>query len=264
MLRTRRSRQRDVNINEVRAAVLELINEHPKRIFYSRQLEVRLEKRFFHWMTNRAVRELVDERVLLTEATEVAPGLRVNFLRLPKNRYYKTEQKRVASIIAQYSDPKVNRAIGEQADMLFLNALAARQFVCHGQDVNEFRGRKWEDTEHNLDFIIERDGLVYGAEVKNTWGYIEKEELDVKLDMCDHLGVRPLMIVRYAPKTYIDEIIKRGGFALLFVARVHPFGHEALVNDINEHLEMEADCPKAIPDGIIDRFMKKHLKWAGV
>ena len=38
---------------------------------------------------------------------------------------------------------------------------------------NEFEGRSWVTTGHNLDFIFRRDGVAYGVEVKNTLGYMD-------------------------------------------------------------------------------------------
>ncbi len=34
--------------------------EHREQVFFSRQIEVQNEDRYFHWVTNRALRELVD------------------------------------------------------------------------------------------------------------------------------------------------------------------------------------------------------------
>ena len=115
-------------------------------------------------------------------------------------------------------------------------------------------------TDHNLDFIVERDNIPYGCEVKNTLGYIDKEELLVKLDICDHLRIKPLFIMRISPKSYNYEIITRGGFALIFETQIYPFGHDGLIEKIAEILDLPVDCPRAIPDGIMNRFMKWHEK----
>jgi len=47
--------------------------------------------------------------------------------------------------------------------------------------VKEYNGKKWEKTGHDLDFVFSRNGVVYGCEIKNTLGYIEKGELELKL-----------------------------------------------------------------------------------
>jgi hypothetical protein len=96
--------------------------------------------------------------------------------------------------------------------------------------------------------------------VKNTFGYIDEDELDTKLEMCEYFKIRPLFIMRFAPKTYINRIIESGGFALIYETQVYPFGHDDLVRRIKTVLGMPVDCPRAIPDGIIERFIRWHNK----
>ncbi len=107
---------------------------------------------------------------------------------------------------------------------------------------------------------MERDNFVYGCEVKNKWDYIDRDELDIKLEICQFLGLKPLFIMRYSPKSYNKEIIDIGGYAMIFVAQICPFGKEELVERIKGVLELPADCPRAIPQGISDGFMKWHEK----
>jgi hypothetical protein len=40
-------------------------------------------------------------------------------------------------------------------------------------NVREVKGKRWVETNHNLDRIVERDDLVYGVEIKNQLAYIE-------------------------------------------------------------------------------------------
>ncbi|MEW6001193.1 MAG: hypothetical protein AB1638_00870 [Nitrospirota bacterium] len=96
-------------------------------------------------------------------------------------------------MIREYSHHEIAMACGEQADVLFFNALIAKGFFSQGQDINEFKGKKWIKTNHDLDFIIEKDRIVYGCEVKNTFDYIDEDELSIKLEICEYLGLRPLL-----------------------------------------------------------------------
>jgi hypothetical protein len=75
------------------------------------------------------------------------------------------------------------------------------------EKVKEYNGKKWEKTGHDLDFIFKRDGVEYGCEIKNTLGYIGKEELEIKLEMCAFWGIRPLFIMRHSPKTYNKSLL---------------------------------------------------------
>ena len=53
-------RSRDPQTDLARAALLERI-QSSDRVYYVQQLEVLHERTFFHWITGRAVRELIDE-----------------------------------------------------------------------------------------------------------------------------------------------------------------------------------------------------------
>ena len=58
--------------------------------------------------------------------------------------------------------------------------------------------------------------ISHGCEIKNTLSYIDRVELDIKLEMCEFFNIKPLFIMRFAPKSYIEEIRKEGGFSLIF------------------------------------------------
>lgn len=251
---------RDVKIDEAKESLKDFFNKNPENVFYIKQLEVMYEKQFFHWITAKAIRELIEEGGLKMEEVPLAKGTRVKFIFNPKYRYYKRAIKKAIVVIREYSHHEIAIACGEQADVLFFNALAGRGFLSHGQDIKEFKKKKWVKTNHNLDFIIEKDKIVYGCEVKNTFDYIDEEELSIKLEICDYLRLRPLFIMRYSPKSYNFKVIKSGGYAMIFEKQIYPFGQKSLVKKITEILGMPVDCPRAIPDGIIYRFIKWHNK----
>jgi len=251
---------RDKKVDEAKEALIEFFDKNSEDVFYMQQLEVFFEKPFFHWITSTAINELIKEGVLRVEERPLLGKTRVKFVFNKGYRYYKRQIKEKLEVIREYSDPIITEACGRQAEVLFFNSLTNRGFISHGQDTNEYEGKKWEETDHNLDFILERDGRVYGSEVKNKWSYIDSDELAIKLAICDHLGIKPLFIMRGSPKHYNNIIYKAGGYAMIFVSQIYPFGQRELVNRIREKLGLEADCPKAIPDGIIDRFMRWHDK----
>lgn len=248
----------DPYVQQAEADILALFDQYPDRVFYYRQLSVLFEHKYFHWVTNMAVHSLVNKRRLATIEIALGEKSRLKFVFRRGLRYYRRIIQKSVDIVRRYSEYDVAEACGQQAELLFLSALAERGFVCHGRDVNAFRGKQWSETNHDLDFIVERDQVAYGVEVKNRLDYIDRRELQSKLEMCAFLGVRPLMIMRALPKTYIYEIMQYGGFALVFEAQIYPFGSKELVKDIREVLGLKVDCPRAIPSGIIDRFMKWH------
>ena len=162
--------------------------------------------------------------------------------------------------IIEYSQDHITRSCGHRAEDLFCLSLAKRGFIIEGQKVKKYNGEEWTKTNHDLDFVFKKDGINYGCEIKNTLGYIEKKELDTKLEMCAFLRLRPLFILRYSPKTYNKDIIDAGGYAMIFESQIYELSQEKLVGKIRRHIGLPVLCSKAIPDGIIDRFIGWHTK----
>jgi hypothetical protein len=249
---------RDKVIDQTKEALEEFFGANDEDVFYMQQLEVFFEKQFFHWITSKAINELVSEGRLKAEEHPLLESTRVKFVFDKAHRYHRLQIREKLEVVREYSNPQIAWACGRQAEVLFFNALTGRGFVCHGQNTNEYNGRVWTETDHDLDFILERDGKTYGAEVKNKFSYIDKDELNIKLNMCLSLGISPLFIMRGAPKWYNYRIWQAGGYAMIFEVQIYPFGQQDMVKRIKETLGLPVDCPKAIPDGIIDRFMKWH------
>jgi len=218
-----KSRPRDVRIDEARAELVKFFNENDKKVYYLKQLEVFFEKKpfkFFHWITAKAVNELIEEGDLREEEVPLGKNTRVKFVFNKKFRDHKMPIRKSTEVIREYSNPIIAMACGRQAEVLFFNALTNKGFLSHGQEVNEYGGKKWTETEHDLDFIIEKDNIAYGCEVKNRWDYIKRDELTIKLKMCEFLGIKPLFVMRHSPKTYNWEIIQRGGYAMIFETQI--------------------------------------------
>ena len=85
-------------------------------------------------------------------------------------------------------------------------------------------------------------------------------ELIAKMRMCAHLNLRPLFIVRMAPKSYIEMVRRNGGFTLVFKHQLYPHGHARLAERVREELGLPVDSPAAIQDGTVQRFLKWHLR----
>jgi hypothetical protein len=249
---------RDKKIDEAKEELTAFFKGNNEDVYYMKQLEVFFEKKYFHWITAKAVNEMIEEGFLGKEQVPLQAGTSVKFVFNKSLRYYRRLIHRHIKVIRDYANPNIAIACGRQAEVLFLHALVNNGFLSHGQDLNEYGDRKWEETEHNLDFIIERDDTVYGCEIKNKWDYIEKDELDIKLKICEVLKLRPLFIMRASPKTYNWQIARMGGYAMIFEAQIYPFGQKILVERIKKDLGLPVDSPRAIPDGIIKRFMRWH------
>ncbi|MDD5287556.1 MAG: hypothetical protein PHY28_00355 [Dehalococcoidales bacterium] len=179
--------QPDAYFIEAQREIRELYDKNRDSVYYLRQLQVKLEKRYYHWVTNNALVGLCRIGYLKDLRIEREKGTSTRYFLHKSNRYPKREISKLESVIEEYSQDHITRSCGHRAEDLFCKALALRGFMPVAQKVKNFDGKKWVKTGHDLDFIFMRDGVGYGCEIKNTLGYIEKEELEVKLEMCSFL-----------------------------------------------------------------------------
>lgn len=64
--------------------------------------------------------------------------------------------------------------------------------------------------------------------------------------------------MRFAPKSYNYEIIRSGGFVLLFEDQMHPFGHGNLLVEVRTRLGLKVASPADVKDGDIARLLNWH------
>lgn len=260
-----------------RAALLSFFrDERPKEIFYLGQLEVMFEdRRFiktewgmrgpFHWITSKALAQLAAEGRIASDRDPQEPGKLnpMRFFHARSHRDWRMQAREMHGLMEEMSRPNFNHAVGQLAEILFDSALAA-DFNVAAKDANEWDGRKWTQTNENLDRIyVHKDGTAYGCEIKNTLPYIERQEFESKLEMCLFLGLRPLFIARMMPEVYIQRVWRKGGFSLLYKNQFYPFGFEDFAGRVRKRLELPVACARAVPDGDIKRFTNWHAKTRG-
>jgi hypothetical protein len=254
------SQSRDPVVDQAKEEIRAFFGEERTGVFYKQQLEVIFEDRYFHWVTSRALSELAAEGHIALER-EILPGTgNITFYHATTHRYWRRQAQDVIALVSQFSAPPFTAGLGAQGEMMFDAALASVGFLPTARKVRTYAGKVWAETEHDLDRVFERDGVAYGAEIKNTLKYIPRDELTVKLRMCKHLGLRPLFIVRMAAKSYINEVRLENGFTLVFKFQLYPFGQKPFADRVREALRLPVDCPARIADGTVQRFLKWHLK----
>jgi len=89
---------------------------------------------------------------------------------------------------------------------------------------------------------------------------VNDKEFKVKIKMCKYLGLRPVFVVRMLPKSWIYEIIKAGGFALIIKYHLFPVVLKDLAKRLAIELMLPADAPRALQEGTIKRFVDWHEK----
>lgn len=252
---------RDEAIDEAKPFLMfDLFDAHPEGVYYERQIEVIYEKRFFHWIIAKALHELRDERKINSALLPLTGQVRIRFYWSKTNRYWKRDAERIRKLVAEYSAPQFTKAIGDHGETMFDAALPTAGFMPKGKKVREYNGRKWTKSGHDLDRIFERDGIIYGIEIKNTLDYLPHFELQTKIQMCETLKIRPLFIARMLPKNYIKEVSDAGGFCLIFKYQLYPHGSKSFAQLIQGELGLPVDSPKAIETGTITRLLNWHLK----
>jgi hypothetical protein len=245
---------------DARELLRNFFERNSQHVYFSRQLEVQNEGRYFHWITNRAIRDLEAEGVVLSERRNLISGGTIKVLWHRSYRYYKREAARLVDLVTEYSAPNIGAALGLQGEALVLEGFASIEFVMKGRDKNEYGGREWTESDHDLDFIFERDGRAYGIEVKNTLGYMDRIEFETKIRLCRQLGVRPVFAARMLPKSWINDLINAGGFALIMKYQLYPWAHRELATRVRDELGLPVDAPRRLSEGTMARFLRWHLR----
>jgi hypothetical protein len=243
---------------QVQQQIREIYERDKQSVYYVRQMQIKFEKDYFHWITYNAMIGLEKIGYLGDIRIKRETGTSTRYFIHKSNRYFMRRIRTMEKLIEEYSDSMITLSCGHRAEDLFCNGLALKGFVPKAKKVRSYGGVKWEKSGHDLDFVFEKDGVAYGCEIKNTLGYIQKDELEIKLEMCEHLKVKPLFIMRWSPKTYNKMIIDKGGFALIFGSQIYELSQAKLVERLKTELGLPVDCPRAIPDGILERFAKWH------
>ena len=251
---------RDIKIDEAKTAITEIFNTEPARVFYSVQIETRLERDFFHWITNKGLKELTEENKLVRKTHAVPVNQLVNFYTNPRYRYPRRESANLVKTLTEIYDSEFTHAVGRHCEMLLDSAFARAGFKPAASDANSWNGVQWTESNHNMDRIITKDSVAYGVEIKITQNYISRYELRLKTKLCRHIGVRPLFVMRFAPKSYIEEVRKAGGFTLLFEDQIYPFGFYKLMQKVRASLGLKVQCPRDFKEGDIQRFSNWHDK----
>jgi hypothetical protein len=243
---------------EAHTTFLEFFKTNNRNVFYSKQLEVTYEKHYYHWVTNRALHRLHEEGEILMEEQMLNHGIPIKLLWHKSLRYPKRAGKEIVALVNKYSSPDITASVGQQGEFLVLEAFTRFGFKVIGRNTNELDGNQWVETNHDIDFIFERDSVRYGFEVKNTLSYMNSKELEIKIRLCKSLGILPVFAVRMMPSNWIEQLRVDGGFALILKYQMYPLNCRSLVEEIKGKLNLPVDTPSALFDGTVSRFINHY------
>ncbi|MBK3661333.1 hypothetical protein JJE66_08725 [Bradyrhizobium diazoefficiens] len=255
------SRPRDSKVDQVKEVLLKefLGKDAGEVVYYGRQLEVALERSYFHWITKRGLNELKAEGAVAFSQKKL-DDVTAHFYRPRRHRYPNRQMNESMGLIREFSASDFTRALGHNGEQLADAGFARAGFRILSDNLREVSGKKWTETRHNLDRLVERDGIQYGVEIKNQLGYIDQSEFEIKLRMMQFFGVRPMFIVRMMPKNYINDVYRAGGFCLLLGDQHYPLLASDLAKRVREKLGLPVNVVRALPDTALKRFEDFHLK----
>src|SRR5579863_4668127 len=121
----------------------EFFTNRKEEVFFSRQLEVQHEQDYFHWVTNRALRVLREERFIFGETRILSTGGSVNLLWHYSYRFYRRKAARLVSLVQEYADPNIGGAVGLHGEFMVLEGFARSEFVMRGRSTQSFGGKSW-------------------------------------------------------------------------------------------------------------------------
>jgi hypothetical protein len=236
----------------------------PKKTpYHVTQLQTLLETNFFPWITYQAAKQLVQEGVLSRLEASSRTQERVVFFynaKLDKPEYQKQLSKHIKAhcqLIDKYSNDNVLRILGKYLEGLVKTELRVQGFTIVETHAKKYKDKVWTKTNHNLDFIAEHHSgkLAIGVEVKNTLPIIKRDEIEVKLQICEHLQLTPVFAVRWL-KPYVDMIRKRGGFSWMFKTQIYPPGFEELTKTLYSRLKLPVTVRTDLPEKTIPIFQR--------
>ena len=164
------------------------------------------------------------------------------------------------SLVEEHADPNIGAALGLHGEIMVLEAFARCQFVMRGRNARQYGEKVWTETDHNLDFIFEKEGKGYGIEVKNTLPYMKYDGFLLSVRLCHFLGLRPIFAARMMPKTWIFELNAARGYAMILKYQLYPWTHKPLARTVATELGLPVDAPRALHEVTTNRLVEWHSK----
>ena len=228
-----------------------------KKPYYIGQLQVLLEKEAYPWIVYNATMLLCQQEYLIKCPAPTKYAREAVFLHHSRwaRKEIEPRIRGIIKIIDRYSHPRVTRVLGRHLEALVKAELRAQGFIITGANTNEHQGKKWKKTGHNLDFIAEHKSgeLKIGVEVKNTLSVPEREEVEIKIDICHYLGLAPVFATRWI-QPYIEILDDSGGFGWIFKTQIYPLGFDNLTKTIWKRLGLPVNVRTDLPEKNVKIF----------
>ena len=248
--------------------ILEVISQH--QVVADRELKVRLEREFFPWLIGRVVNRLIgDDKVRL-----VHPPGRKGRMGTPHNFYMDLSANYEENLqlllkkrrVSSYVNSLLTRLspAGFHAEDVFESAFNSLRFEIVGRDVSEFGDKRVKGVPGkeppNLDFVIQRNKITYGVDIKNWIKYEFDSVSDVmdKVDLAMQLGIIPFICARYVDKDTLYKIVKIPGIVYRYETLILPPEFRTLAAEARTLLGYSVLATDALPPYKLDFMRKLH------
>jgi hypothetical protein len=101
---------------EVQQQIREIYEKDMQSVYYARQMQIKFEKDFFHWITYNAMIGLWKLGYLRDFRIKRKTGTSTRYFIHKSNRYPKRQIKKMERLIEEYSDDTITRSCGHRAE----------------------------------------------------------------------------------------------------------------------------------------------------
>jgi len=260
-------------MSQIEKEILRVVTQ--RGVAYQRELQVALEDDYSHWDTYNALRQLVSSGGL---GASLYKGFRWYFPSSASWNQVVSSADHKADLAWSYSNHE-NRFQRQGVTYMdyseYLVEIALRQagYIVLCKDTYYFNGRAYTRPDiipgrpRDLDFTAylpeRRVGI--GVQIKNRLHYPGKEDIDFLLEMCTHLGIKPLLVVRMAPEKDLARVVKAGGRVVVFKRLLlrPPFDRQRF-REILSTLNLPISVYTYAPDFLVDKLSEAKDAFLGI
>ena len=195
-----------------------------RRVMYFREVQINLEDKYRHYEVRDKLNSLVRLRKINTlsslgrrwyfpiEVTwDDVKNIAEEKLKLVET--YETYERKFEKDGTRYMD---------YSEYLVEQALIRAGYVVVAKDTYYFNGltyyvKRGPGRPHDLDFIaLSPKGKFIGVQVKNRLEYPKSHEVNIFIELCRKLHLKPLLVARQVHPMTFDVIRRLGGWTVIF------------------------------------------------